>query len=207
MAGMVIAINAAPGIPQVGGVAIGNDAAPNPGSFSPTFGAGETLWLWLAGIVGSPTMPPAGAPTNYTAINTQFESITGIALAAASRALNAATEDPPSWAISAAGIWTAMTVAVGPVIPAPSIVIPASLVVAPALALQWRPPVPKTPHLLSAGLSLAPSLGLNYTARQLLVPDADIAASGWTTAPLFSKVDEKGPSDDGDFITATAAPS
>jgi len=37
---------------------------------------------------------------------------------------------------------------------------------------------------------------------QLLLPDADIAAGGWTTAPLFSKLND---SSDATFITSTAA--
>jgi hypothetical protein len=37
---------------------------------------------------------------------------------------------------------------------------------------------------------------------QILLPDADTAEGGWTTAPLFSKVND---SSDATFITATAA--
>lgn len=37
---------------------------------------------------------------------------------------------------------------------------------------------------------------------QILLPDADLATSGWTTAPLFSKVND---SSDATIITATAA--
>jgi hypothetical protein len=42
----------------------------------------------------------------------------------------------------------------------------------------------------------------NAAFGQLLLPDADVAAGGWTTSPLFSKVND---SSDATIITATAA--
>jgi hypothetical protein len=39
---------------------------------------------------------------------------------------------------------------------------------------------------------------------QQIRPDADVTTTGWTTAPLYSKVDEA-VADDGDFITGTAS--
>ena len=39
---------------------------------------------------------------------------------------------------------------------------------------------------------------------QQVRPDADVTTTGWTTAPLYSKVDEA-VADDGDFITSTAS--
>lgn len=48
-----------------------------------------------------------------------------------------------------------------------------------------------------------PKLIITYTVSQKLRPDADLATSGWTTAPLWSKIDED--SADGTVITGVAS--
>jgi hypothetical protein len=53
----------------------------------------------------------------------------------------------------------------------------------------------------SAGTTSDPYLTIDYTI-QAFRPDADLAATGWSTAPLFSKVNEA--SADGTVISATA---
>ena len=45
--------------------------------------------------------------------------------------------------------------------------------------------------------------GGDLVALQKLVPDADLEATGWSTAPLWSKIDEESP--DGVTITGTAS--
>jgi hypothetical protein len=64
----------------------------------------------------------------------------------------------------------------------------------------------RTGTTLAAGV--APAGWLDSAAPpvtlQQIRPDADVTTTGWTTAPLYSKVDEA-VADDGDFITSTAS--
>lgn len=99
--------------------ATGTSATPNPAALTPTGGAKDYLWLWTGGWEGEQTSPPAGNPTNYSnpigaGSGTGGAVATNCRVAGASRQLNAATEDPPSWTISVSDDWTAWTVAVPP---------------------------------------------------------------------------------------------
>lgn len=59
------------------------------------------------------------------------------------------------------------------------------------------------PAIWSSALSEAQFLSIyNAGLAQILLPDADTATGGWTTAPLFSKVND---SSDATVITATAS--
>lgn len=60
------------------------------------------------------------------------------------------------------------------------------------------------PATLSAARALAHYNAANTAAStQYSRPDADVTTTGWTTTPLWSKIDEA-VADDADFITATA---
>lgn len=106
--------------PQVSGTATGASATPDPPSFSPAGGAQDYLWFWIGGWEGEQTSPPAGSPLNYSnPVGANSGTAGAIAsncrVAGATRQLNAATEDPPSWTISVSDDWSAWTIAVPPV--------------------------------------------------------------------------------------------
>lgn len=83
---------------------------PNPPSLTPTYGAADTLWLAIVRWASSSTALSA-SPTNYTTeINNTVS--TSIRSAVASRALNAATEDPGTFTIAASNATVAGTLAV-----------------------------------------------------------------------------------------------
>lgn len=99
--------------------AVGTSTLPNPPAVTPTGGAKDYLWIWIGEWEGEQTSPPAGTPTNYTnpiAANTGTASATATncRVAIASRQLNAAVEDPPTWTISASASWMAVTIAIYP---------------------------------------------------------------------------------------------
>src|SRR3989304_2391920 len=109
--------------PEISNITTGNSTNPNPGSLTPSGGAQDYLWFWMGGWEGTQTSPPSGNPTNYTSnvVGADTGSTGGVStncrVASASRQLNAATEDPGSWAISGVGDdWTAVTVAVYPAV-------------------------------------------------------------------------------------------
>jgi len=108
--------------PEVSADATGTSATPDPASLTPTGGAKDYLWLWLGGWEGEQTSPPAGNPTNYSNPDgansgTGGAIATNCRVAGASRQLNAASEDPPSWTISVSDDWTAWTLALHPAPP------------------------------------------------------------------------------------------
>lgn len=97
----------------------GTTDTPDPGNLSPTGGAKDYLWLWMGGWEGEQTSPPAGNPTNYSTPIGADSDIAGAVttncrVATAERQLNAASEDPGSWTLSAANDWTAWVVALHP---------------------------------------------------------------------------------------------
>src|SRR3990167_5444039 len=105
--------------PELSTVATVSSNAPDPSSLSPTGGAKEYLWLWAGGWEGEQTSPPVSSPTNYGDVlgadsGTAAGAASNCRVAVATRALNAASEDPPSWTISATDQWTAFTIAVHP---------------------------------------------------------------------------------------------
>lgn len=105
--------------PEVSSIATGNDDLPDPPSFSPSGGAKDYLWIWTGGWEGEQTNPPTGNPTNYSnpvgGSGETAGALTGnCRTAGATRQNNTATEDPPSWQISASDQWSAWTVAVPP---------------------------------------------------------------------------------------------
>lgn len=105
--------------PEFSTAATGASTTPDPTSLSPAGGAKDYLWLWLGTWEGEQTSPPANTPTNYTnsigaSSGTDGAVFTNCRAAGAQRQLNAASEDPPSWIISASDDWTAYTLAVHP---------------------------------------------------------------------------------------------
>lgn len=102
------------GTPELGGRAesVSADTSPDPGSFTPSFGAQDILWLPICGCEGENV---TSAPANYTnliAVGGGTSSDPNIG--SARRALNAASEDPGAFTLSGAAHWTANVVAVPP---------------------------------------------------------------------------------------------
>lgn len=117
--------------PELSTVATGTSTTPDPTTCTPTGGAKDYLWIWLGGWQGEQNSPPAGQPTNYTNPgNGGAESgiagavATNCRVAIAERNLNAASEDPGSWTISASDDWTAYCMAVHPAGAAPPARVP-----------------------------------------------------------------------------------
>jgi len=97
----------------------GTSTTPDPGNSTPPGGAQDYLWLWIGGWEGEQTSPPASNPTNYGSpiganSGTSGVTSTNCRVASAHRQLNAATEDAPSWTISASDDWSATVIAVYP---------------------------------------------------------------------------------------------
>lgn len=109
--------------PALSAVATGTTAAPNSATLTPAGGAKDFLWLSLGGWEGGQADPPT-FPTNYTLGQVAASSGTGGSTATNSRSassgrqLNAATEDPGAYAISASDDWNMRTLAVYPTPPA-----------------------------------------------------------------------------------------
>ncbi len=99
--------------------ATGTSTLPDPPAFTPLEGLDNHLWLWLGGWEGEQTSPPTGSPTNYVNPVGANSGVAGVVasncrVAGASRQLNAATENPPSWTISVSDSWIAITAMVPP---------------------------------------------------------------------------------------------
>jgi len=107
------------GTPVINTIVTGADTTPDPGDHAPAAGSQDYLWLWAGGWEGEQTSPPASSPTNY--VNPAgADSGTGGAIATncrvamASRRLTAASENAPSWTISATDNWSAWSIAIPP---------------------------------------------------------------------------------------------
>lgn len=103
----------------------GNSTLPDPGALTPPGGSQAYLWIWMGAWEGeqSPS-PPTGTPTNYIdTVGANSLSAGAVAtncqVAAATRNLTAASENPGSWTISASDQWTATVVAIYPIQPSP----------------------------------------------------------------------------------------
>lgn len=106
--------------PQVSVETSATNTTPDPSVLSPTGGAKDYLWFWLGGWEGEQTSPPAGSPTNYSnPLGADSGTIGSLAsncrVASAQRNLNASSENPGIWTISASGSWIAWIAAVHPV--------------------------------------------------------------------------------------------
>lgn len=133
--------------PEVSTAATGSSTQPNPGSLTPSWGADDTLWIAAAFADDSATPFPITAwPTNYASNQTQGSTAASAAdVAIATRNLNAASEDPGAFTMTATETWSAYTVAVRP-----------------AAAGGGGSPVTVTPGVASLALSaLAPTVSVS----------------------------------------------
>lgn len=101
--------------PEIGTPATGSSAAPDPSSTTPSWGAADTLWIATAGWNRDRTV--SAYPTNYTGNNTDTVSgagAGGVGVGSATRDLNATSDDPGTFTISASDPWISYTIAVRP---------------------------------------------------------------------------------------------
>lgn len=91
----------------------GTDDSPDPPNLIPVWGAKDTLWFAATGYDYNRTI--TSYPTNYTdGRNDIADSTTGCGMGTARRELNAASEDPGVFTLSAADGWGAFTVGIEP---------------------------------------------------------------------------------------------
>lgn len=96
---------------SVGGLDI--SANPDPDSLTPTGGAKDYLWLAIHGHDVNRTTD--AFPTSYSnGISTQGANAAGTGIGCAERQLNASSENPGTFTISASQRWVAATMAVHP---------------------------------------------------------------------------------------------
>ena len=99
--------------PEASTGATGFDTAPNPDSLTPTGGAKD--YLWLAGHAHDANKTTTVFPTNYSnGISTEGADAASAGVGSAERQLNAASENPGTFTISASEQWAAGTIAVHP---------------------------------------------------------------------------------------------
>ncbi|HXE75321.1 MAG TPA: hypothetical protein VNN18_06780 [Candidatus Xenobia bacterium] len=99
------------GTPEVCTVVVANTNVPNPCSLSPSWGADDTLWLAVMGYNGNHSI--SAFPTNYSnTISNRWASSNGTGVGSGERQLNAASEDPGTFTISASNDTAASTLAV-----------------------------------------------------------------------------------------------
>jgi hypothetical protein len=93
----------------------GIDTVPNPPSFSPSWGAKDTLWIALTGL-GNGSSTVSSYPTNYTGglLTMTIGAAETSGVAAASRQLSTSTEDPGAFTLGVSDSWSAAVVAVEP---------------------------------------------------------------------------------------------
>lgn len=204
--------NPATQAPEISAVATGTSVSPNSLSLSPTGGAKDYLWLTMAAYEGEQTDPPT-FPTNYTLGQVAASSgtagvvATNSRSASAGRQLNASSEDPGAYTISASDDWTAVTIAVHPAPPATPARVTASetvlvynihnRVIASEMVLVYNIParVTATESVLvyTAGVRVTGSeinLVYNVPARVTageIVIEGDIAASAEASKFAYTK--------------------
>lgn len=95
--------------------ATGTSAAPDPPSVTPSWGAGNTLWLIVEGS-DDQTADVSAYPTNYTAngIYNEVSASNGVGLGSSYRAVNVASENPGAFTLAASQEWVAATIAIKP---------------------------------------------------------------------------------------------
>lgn len=99
--------------PEVGTAANLGDTQPDPPSLTPSWGADDTLWLASFGSAGNPTITVV--PTSYTNENDDSTTTpTAATVGSARRELNATSDDPSAYTITASQNWVAQTLAVRP---------------------------------------------------------------------------------------------
>lgn len=88
--------------------ATGSSTTPDPPNLAPSWGADDTKWIAVTGCQN--TAADLAAPTNYSGLLEALDSV--FECASASRDLNAASEDPGTFANASNAAWTAATVAI-----------------------------------------------------------------------------------------------
>lgn len=109
-------ISGTDGVTNVGNAATNTSNAPDPPSLAPSWGAKDTLWLAACGNDNG-NRTASAAPPSYTNLrndNSPGGTGVGVNLATARRALNAASDDPGTFTLSASATWIANVVAVEP---------------------------------------------------------------------------------------------
>jgi hypothetical protein len=95
----------------------GSSANPDAPSLTPSWGAADTLWEWVAAWDNG-TRTLTAYPADYTAnqaTNVGGATSAGCGIAAATRELNASSTDPGTATISTSDNWNAYTIAIKPV--------------------------------------------------------------------------------------------
>ena len=101
------------GAPEVGTSTGANSGYPDPPNLTPSWGAKDTLWFAVCGYDREWTV--TAYPTNYTDGRNDIANVSdGCGVGSARRELNATSEDPSTFTISAADQWVANTVAIQP---------------------------------------------------------------------------------------------
>lgn len=89
-------------------------ATPNPSSFSPTFGAGNNLWIAVLG--DSSITPVTAAPPGYSNLTSTVstQTVAGAQVFSAQKTSTSATEDPGAWTSASGGNRVYSTIAIAP---------------------------------------------------------------------------------------------
>lgn len=153
---------------------------PNPANLNPpTWDVANTLWIVACAVDnGEPiTEWPSDMPDHRTQIGNG--NANGATLAACTCELRGASLDPDVFTLAVAQSYAALTIAVRP----------------------YLAEIPVTAGDDGAVI-VGDAIERTVYSPQRIRPDADNLDGGWTTAPLWSKVDEE--TAQGDVITATA---
>lgn len=208
--------------PEASTVAVGTGTAPNATTCTPTGGAKDYLWITAHGADGEHTV--SGYP--YASNNVVSSTGTGGAVTTNTRTavcttnVNAASLDAGAFttSINVNAGWTAWTIAVHPTTAVTSEKTGAMLAgtvgagdrirersgVGALLSAALGAGVPvrdrlRTGDLLASVLQSGVAVGVSV---QSLRPDADLATTGWTTTPLWSKLNDDS---DASYASATLA--
>jgi len=101
------------GVPEAGTATTGFSSLPDPPTLTPSWGAKNTLWISAVGYDYYYTV--SEYPTNYVGGRNDFANTTGgVGVGTAWRKLNASSEDPDVFNISANDQWVANVVAIAP---------------------------------------------------------------------------------------------
>lgn len=100
------------------GPALGFTSTPDPPSHSPAAGAADYLWLAIAGWDSAGFgQTCSAAPASYSNLQTSITTLDGAGFATAERSLNAASENPGTFTLSASADAQAHTVAISSAVP------------------------------------------------------------------------------------------
>lgn len=103
-----------PGGMEVAAPQTGTGVTADPDAFSPTFGAGNILWIVVLG--DSAITPVTAAPTGYTDLlaTASAQTSTGAQVYSARKTSTSATEDPGTWTSASGGARVFSTIAIAP---------------------------------------------------------------------------------------------